>query len=920
MNNKKVLLKEVEKFSESVYWRSSIEEENGVPFYIKNNMKQRYRPYQNQSIENLMIFLSINPSNDEFHELFNFYNNDQLLFRMATGSGKTNVMGGAILALYKEKKIQRFLFTTNLKSVLKKTENNLFDEMNKKYLFTSPIIIEGQTIKIVEVSDDEEFPDVEPNTIYIKIASIQNLLTQLDPESIKENRITIQDLASSSLGIIVDEAHHFNKNAKSTTIQMKNEDSKSFEETMDTIRNAVKNNGHTVYQLEFTATMPFGETGYQKNLSDKYVDKLIFDYNLTDFIENNGYGKKLAQIETSFSDDDNMLTGILLSQFRKGIALKYGFENFKPVILFKSNYKSVSRDTELKFINNLRELTVERLDSHLKMLEKSESDTIRKMISHFRSYPLEITIDKLREDFDGYTLNANDDINDDDLLINNLNTLDDVNNPYRAVFAVERVSEGWDVLNLYDIIRINEKTPNKPKTNGEAQLVGRGARYYPLKHKNGFTLQRQTFNIEKNYYEHNIKEIKELNEEEKSTLSLLETMHYHTLQEPNYLKSLRESYSMLGIPVSFEQEILDFRTQLKKNFMESYFYKEGYFIENTLTDPTPDMYTNLESYGVHFDFSVTVSNKTTENVIFQQGKIYDIQWQTTKLKIDKSYIIEAMDRISFYRFNIMKNFMPNLYSKSSFINGEEWLGQWDKFITFKHYRNEELTPELILSGVVQVLSRIAGTIQKNYLRKTGTKTFRKVKAKEYLPSYYSRSYKKRTDIDYQTISLINQKYSPYTHMIVDGLERELVNYLRYNIIPKFSINKDTEENIKVYLIRNDEIKNGMKLYEVNGTRTFYPDFLLHITNERPEGLEIIQLYIEPKGEHLFSQDQWKEDLLQSLGSSIDTSFKGETESFILMGVKFYTGKADLEILHKEIHEKLNIEEDVSARRLQLEFD
>ena len=37
-----------------------------------------------------------------------------------------------------------------------------------------------------------------------------------------------------------------------------------------------------------------------------------------------------------------------------------------------------------------------------------------------------------------------------------LNTLEDANNPIRAIFAVAKLNEGWDVLNLFDIVRISE--------------------------------------------------------------------------------------------------------------------------------------------------------------------------------------------------------------------------------------------------------------------------------------------------------------------------------------------------------------------------------------------------------------------------------------------------------------------------------
>ena len=51
------------------------------------------------------------------------------------------------------------------------------------------------------------------------------------------------------------------------------------------------------------------------------------------------------------------------------------------------------------------------------------------------------------------------------------------------------LNEGWDVLNLFDIVRLYDirdgKTPKTgfvagKTTNTEKQLIGRGARYYPF--------------------------------------------------------------------------------------------------------------------------------------------------------------------------------------------------------------------------------------------------------------------------------------------------------------------------------------------------------------------------------------------------------------------------------------------------------
>ena len=104
------------------------------------------------------------------------------------------------------------------------------------------------------------------------------------------------------------------------------------------------------------------------------------------------------------------------------------------------------------------------------------------------------------------------------------------NNLYRVVFAVAKLTEGWDVLNLYDIVRIEqEAATNKNATMVEAQLIGRGARYYPFELDGVKSYQRRFDNDTSN---------KQL---------FLETLHYHTMNEPQYLKQLGKLSILPGI-------------------------------------------------------------------------------------------------------------------------------------------------------------------------------------------------------------------------------------------------------------------------------------------------------------------------------------------------------------------------------------
>ncbi|MBZ0217464.1 MAG: hypothetical protein K8F25_12975, partial [Fimbriimonadaceae bacterium] len=70
-----------------------------------------------------------------------------------------------------------------------------------------------------------------------------------------------------------------------------------------------------------------------------------------------------------------------------------------------------------------------------------------------------------------------------------VNSLEDPTNPYRGIFAVDKLNEGWDVLNLFDIVRLYDVAGSGGKlrktTMAEAQLIGRGARYFPFRMEQG---------------------------------------------------------------------------------------------------------------------------------------------------------------------------------------------------------------------------------------------------------------------------------------------------------------------------------------------------------------------------------------------------------------------------------------------------
>ena len=73
-----------------------------IPKYISNNLIHTLRPYQNEALNNYHYTQTqIKP------------NPQHVLFNMATGSGKTDLMAALILYLYQDKNYTNFLFTVN---------------------------------------------------------------------------------------------------------------------------------------------------------------------------------------------------------------------------------------------------------------------------------------------------------------------------------------------------------------------------------------------------------------------------------------------------------------------------------------------------------------------------------------------------------------------------------------------------------------------------------------------------------------------------------------------------------------------------------------------------------------------------------------------------------------------------------------
>lgn len=205
-----------------------------LPQYIKENLNPDFelRPYQEAAFCNYITYFE-NPKIRQ--------KPTQTLFHMATGSGKTLIMAGLMLYLYKQG-YRNFLFFVNLSNIVRKTKENFLTQTSSKYLFAENLILDGDRIKVKEVSN---FQNTDENAINICFTTIQGLHS--DMWAVKENSLSFDDFYGKKIVLISDEAHHL---SASTKKQNDDENVKSWEYTVERIFNSSPEN----VLLEFTAT------------------------------------------------------------------------------------------------------------------------------------------------------------------------------------------------------------------------------------------------------------------------------------------------------------------------------------------------------------------------------------------------------------------------------------------------------------------------------------------------------------------------------------------------------------------------------------------------------------------------------------------------------------------------------------------
>ncbi|HDH4242687.1 TPA: DEAD/DEAH box helicase family protein [Staphylococcus aureus] len=869
-----------------------------VPKYITENLRYELRPYQLEGIGRYLHYATKDETNRSYPE--------QLLFNMATGSGKTMMMAALILEKYKQGE-RNFLFFVNNSNIIEKTRANFLDSTSGKYLFVDSIMIADELVEIQEVTD---FSDSNEDAINLLFTTIQQL--HIDLNTPRENRLSYEQFEDISVVMLADEAHHLNAGLNAD----EKKDNTSWTATVDNIqRNAKKSS-----LFEFTATIDLSDA----DIAAKYREHLLYKYDLKDF-RLDGYSKDVLFHLVNNEVDVRMLQAIIISQFRKKVALKNGI-NLKPLILFKSQKKTESAGNLSDFLEILDGLTADQIEQ-----QKQSSTGLDGILTQAFDFFDEngITHDnliaELKEDFREERLMLIDSDNKTSDKLIELNTLEDPKNEIRAIFAVDMLNEGWDVLNLFDIVRLYDtrdgkttKSGFKPgaTTNAEKQLIGRGARYYPFVINNDLAMKY------KRKFDHN----------EASELRVIEQLHYHSKDNPRYISELKQVLRESGI--YDDQAMVERQIKLKRSFRKTNTYKNGVVWVNRRVEKQSSSSVQGSLFGedweiilpeeleVHLptsgmgDFVVFDGDdkdlfqvkKKQDNRKFKVGKEITLNVLRAAVNLkNKDFNFEKLHK-SYVGLTTLEGFLKEIQNKVSVIV----FGDEDdvKILSQEHKL-------FISNAILQAIADEYINVEKQY---EGTLEFEAVKIKDVFEKRIQRKYvidsnsKKENGISQKDLTetrifedIDKLDWYAYTDNFGTSEEKLVVRTIKQHMA-------ELEKKLTdIYLLRNEK---AIRIYSFDKGNAFEPDFVM-FANDAETGNISWQFFIEPKGSQFLDsngkfdegKESWKQVLLKQIKEKDAEGLLVDDDHYRIVGLPFYNHSLTKGEFIDELRTSLGISEE-----------
>lgn len=856
-----------------------------LPNEITQNLKFTLRPYQKEAFGRYLYY-----KEDNKHRTIP----EQVLFNMATGSGKTLLMAAIILEKYRQGE-RNFIFFVNNDNILTKTRANFLAGSSGKYLFAEKILIDGKIVTVREVTD---FSDSRDDSINIVFTTIQKLHQDLNTP--RENRLSYEQFKDISVVLLADEAHHLNAGLS----QAEKDENTSWTATVENIQKTAKKSSI----FEFTATIDL----LDNTIVQKYKKALIFKYDLKEF-RLDKYSKDVLFHLADGEVNNRMLQAVIISQYRKKIALKNGI-NLKPLVMFKSQKITDSQGNLDTFLALLSGLTAEEVAWQRKLVQESDeqaSGILAKAFAFFEKAGIsdQDLIAELQEDFRKERLLLIDGKNKTKDNLVTLNTLESTQNEIRAIFAVDMLNEGWDVLNLFDIVRLYDtrdgKTTKKgfvagKTTNAEKQLIGRGARYYP------FVIDGR---IDEKY-------TRKFDDNEHKELRIIEQLHYHSANNPRYISELKQVLRESGI---FDDlNLVERKLKLKESFMKTRTYTDGFVWMNKRIPYMEYLQERQESlFDTNFipkSFEVRLRTQGVRDIEAFAEETYvadglaSLDFKLKKEIIPDNIIRTAINRNKKFAFNNLSQYFIGLGSVSGFI---QMLRNVDLRVECQYQMVSDLTPDDKLYIVEKLLQAIEHDLIPAEERFYGSEKFQQVPIKDVFEISIHRKYTLNENSDAEFG--LSQKDNDETKIYEDLDKMDWYAYddnfgtseEKYLVRTIKGLMSDLQEKwTDIYLLRNEK---AVKIYSFDKGQAFEPDFLM-FANDKKTGNVSWQIFIEPKGSQFLDSDNtfksskegWKQEFLRQISERDEARTLVDDERYRIVGLPFFNETVSKDEVKEEL--------------------
>lgn len=470
-----------------------------------------------------------------------------------------------------------------------------------------------------------------------------------------------------------------------------------------------------------------------------------------------------------------------------------------------------------------------------------------------------------------------------------LNNLEATDNPIRAIFTVDRLTEGWDVLNLFDIVRLYEgqngggsnKKSGKTATAtvSEKQLIGRGVRYFPFAFEDKQPNKRKFDN------------------DMQHELRILEELFYYTHDEQSrYISELKAELRKDGfIPENDKDKVLT-TFKLKSEFADNKDFRDLLIWANKKI-PNPNARANNAdslkanpqklSFQVHGNqllqetqFKADANDEIAQQIGTQNNFTQTIKMSEMERHIfNKALHIKGKNSQSLFHFDRLQSKL-NIQNRNELQNN--LLKDWQiEFLGLE--QDKQISPDDKLAGCLKILEMVEKHLNESDIPFIGTKEFTPKKLWEIFGTP-KQKWVKKDDVK-TTIATQNDWYV-MDNFAGTSLEEALIQFISDRL-------GDLTSKYDVHLIRNEEV---FKLNNFADGEGFMPDFILLLKDKQKSSSNSVnsflhyQIFIEPKGEHLVENDLWKEAFLEAITVEYgkDKILQKDTPHYRLIGLPFFT--------------------------------